>query len=164
MNLELSNSVAVVIGGARGLGRAIAQALAAEGARLALVDALDEVHRAAADLNGSGHATHSWVADVTDYAAIQEVVARIEAKLGPAEHVFFAVGIGSGKFGFPFWNLEPGDWPKVLTVNLIGAANVAHAFAQSWPPRDAGRCCSSRRSPAKLARRPIRRTAPPKPA
>ncbi len=129
MNLELSDSVAVVIGGARGLGRAIAQALAAEGARLALVDALDEVHRAAAELTGSGHAAHSWVADVTDYAAIQEVVAQIEVKLGPAEHVFFAVGIGSGKFGFPFWNLEPGDWPKVLTVNLIGAANVAHAFA-----------------------------------
>ena len=37
--------------------------------------------------------------------------------------------MGSGKFGFPFWNLEPSDWDRVLRVNLIGAANVAHAFA-----------------------------------
>src|SRR5262249_40573139 len=36
---------------------------------------------------------------------------------------------GSGKFGFPFWNLEPGDWARVLEINVVGAANVAHAFA-----------------------------------
>jgi NAD(P)-dependent dehydrogenase (short-subunit alcohol dehydrogenase family) len=39
------------------------------------------------------------------------------------------VAIGSGKFGFPFWNLEPADWGRVLEVNVIGAVNVAHAFA-----------------------------------
>ena len=32
-------------------------------------------------------------------------------------------------FGFPFWNLTPDDWPRVLQVNVVGAANVAHAFA-----------------------------------
>ena len=41
----------------------------------------------------------------------------------------FAAAIGSGKFGFPFWSLEPGDWDRVIRVNLLGAANVAHAFA-----------------------------------
>ena len=51
--------------------------------------------------------------------------------LGPYTHVVFAVGIGSGKFGFPFWNLEPGDWDHVLRVNLTAAANVAHAFSPS---------------------------------
>jgi 2-hydroxycyclohexanecarboxyl-CoA dehydrogenase len=44
-------------------------------------------------------------------------------------HVVFSVGIGSGKFGFPYWNLEPRDWARVLEVNLIGAVNVAHACA-----------------------------------
>ena len=37
--------------------------------------------------------------------------------------------VGSGKFGFPFWKLEPADWDRVLKVNLVGAVNVAHAFA-----------------------------------
>jgi NAD(P)-dependent dehydrogenase (short-subunit alcohol dehydrogenase family) len=40
----------------------------------------------------------------------------------------YAAGVGSGKFGFPFWNLEPSDWRHVLEVNLVGAVNVAHAF------------------------------------
>jgi NAD(P)-dependent dehydrogenase (short-subunit alcohol dehydrogenase family) len=44
------------------------------------------------------------------------------------DHVVFCVGIGSGKFGFPFWNLEPSDWARVLEVNLVGAVNVAHAL------------------------------------
>ena len=35
-------------------------------------------------------------------------------------HVICAAGIGSGKFGFPFWNLEPADWPRVLEVNVMG--------------------------------------------
>src|SRR4051794_6401107 len=50
----------------------------------------------------------------------------------------FAAGVGSGKFGFPFWNLEPGDWDRVLRVNLVGAANVAHAFAPGFAEARAG--------------------------
>ena len=37
---------------------------------------------------------------------------------------------GSGKFGFPFWNMHPADWKRVLDVNLMGAVNVAHAFSK----------------------------------
>ena len=101
----------------------------AEGARVALVDALDEVQTAAGELAAGGQTVKGFRADVTDYAAVQRAVEAIRGGLGPIEHVFFAVGIGSGKFGFPFWNLEPADWPRVLSVNLIGAANVAHAVA-----------------------------------
>ena len=40
--------------------------------------------------------------------------------LGGVRHVICAAGIGSGKFGFHFWNLEPADWPRVLEVNVMG--------------------------------------------
>jgi NAD(P)-dependent dehydrogenase (short-subunit alcohol dehydrogenase family) len=70
-------------------------------------------------------------ADVTDYGAVQSAARRLESGLGRAEHVVFAAGMGSGKFGFPFWNLEPGDWEQVLRVNLLGAVHTAHAFAPS---------------------------------
>ena len=95
------------------------------------------------------------VADVTDYAAVA-APSRRSADFGRCDHVVFAVGVGSGKFGFPFWNLEPADWEPVLRVNLIGAVNVAHACAPPWRREAAepGRCCSSRRSPARSARRP----------
>jgi len=63
--------------------------------------------------------------DVTSYAEMQQLAKR----WSDVEHVVFSVGSGSGKFGFPFWNLEPTDWPRVIEVNLMGAVNVAHAFA-----------------------------------
>jgi NAD(P)-dependent dehydrogenase (short-subunit alcohol dehydrogenase family) len=58
--------------------------------------------------------------------------------IGHVDHVIFCVGVGSGKFGFPFWNLQPGDWARVLEINLIGAVNVAHAFAPKLIARGGG--------------------------
>jgi NAD(P)-dependent dehydrogenase (short-subunit alcohol dehydrogenase family) len=75
------------------------------------------------------HLALGLVADVTDYAAVRRAAEAIRKYFGHCDHIIFAVGIGSGKFGFPFWNLEPSDWEQVLRVNLIGAVSVAHAFA-----------------------------------
>ncbi|HVA45750.1 MAG TPA: SDR family oxidoreductase [Pirellulales bacterium] len=130
MKLELEHQVSVVVGGARGIGRAIAVALAEEGATVVLVDrepAVAEVARALEDR--SGRAAAGVVGDVTDYAAMQRLAAETHQRQGRIDHVFFAAGVGSGKYGFPFWNLEPADWGRVLQVNLVGAVHVAHAFA-----------------------------------
>ncbi len=118
MDLEIAGDVAVVVGGARGLGLAIASAFAAEGARVVIVDR---------DVDGPGLIARasSFVADVTDYAAVR----RVAEEIGPVDHVVFAAGIGSGQFGFPFWEVDPATWDRVLRVNLTGAAHVAHAFA-----------------------------------
>ncbi len=124
MELGLKDSVAVVVGGASGIGLAIARAFAAEGARLALADLSPNVQTIAAVENGTG-----WRVDVTDYTAVRSAAVDIRAQFARVDHVVFAAGVGSGKFGFPFWNLDPSDWDRVLRVNLIGAANVAHAFA-----------------------------------
>jgi 2-hydroxycyclohexanecarboxyl-CoA dehydrogenase len=78
------------------------------------------------------------VADVTDYAAVRRAAEAVRTYFGHCDHVVFAVGVGSGKFGLPFWNLEPADWEPVLRVNLIGAVNVAHAFAPMLVQAGAG--------------------------
>lgn len=126
MDLELTNHVAVVIGAARGLGNAIARAFAAERCRVALLDVSPDVHAASVGLGveATGH-----VVDVADYPGVKMAAEDIRFLHGRVDHVVFAAGIGSGKFGFPFWQLDPGDWLRVLQVNLVGAANVAHAFA-----------------------------------
>ncbi len=129
MDLELSGSVAVVAGGAKGLGLAIARAFAAEGAEVAILDRDDDTPTIGEGLSEGGPRTIGRVADVTDYAAVSRAAAEVRSALGRCDHVVFAAGIGSGKFGFPFWELQPSDWDRVLRVNLIGAANVAHAFA-----------------------------------
>lgn len=110
MNLGHADTAVAVFGAARGLGRAIADEFVAEGARVVRLD-----RDPSAD----------YVVDVTDAAAIRHVV----SELGELHHVVYAVGAGSGKVGFPFWNLDPTDWDRVLQVNLVGAVNIAHAVA-----------------------------------
>ena len=83
MNLELNGHVAVVTGGASGIGAACARGLEAEGCRVAIWDLSNGV-------------------DVADYDAVQAALADTEARLGPVRHVVHAAAMGSGRFGFPF--------------------------------------------------------------
>jgi NAD(P)-dependent dehydrogenase (short-subunit alcohol dehydrogenase family) len=139
MDLELNGDTAVVVGAARGIGRAIADAFAAEGANVALLDRDPEVAAAAAAIASThGISASVQVGDVIDADTMTKAAEQIALEHGRIDHVVFAVAIGSGKFGFPFWNLAPGDWPRVLEVNVHGAANVLHAFAPPLIARRAG--------------------------
>ena len=130
MDLGLKGDVAVVVGGARGIGRAIAAAFGQEGADVALVDRDPNAEATAHALGDEcGVRAIGVVGDVTDAAAMRAAAARVREHFGRLDHVVHAAAIGSGKFGFPFWDLAPADWPRVLDVNVTGAANVAHAFA-----------------------------------
>jgi NAD(P)-dependent dehydrogenase (short-subunit alcohol dehydrogenase family) len=130
MDLELTGQTAVVVGGGRGIGKAIALAFAAERANVALIDRDAAVADTAKDLAARCKVrVVPLVADVTDYEAVRRAAQEVQAALGRTDHLAFAAAAGSGKYGFPFWNLEPSDWPRVLHVNVVGAVNVAHAFA-----------------------------------
>lgn len=137
MDLGLVRQVVVVLGAASGIGRAIAEEFIQEGANVALVDRAETVIDQASAL-AANTKTAGFVADVTDYTSLQAVATRIEQELGAVAHVIYAVGIGSGKYGFPFWNLTPADWPKVLEVNLMGAVHTAHAFTPRMRARRRG--------------------------
>jgi NAD(P)-dependent dehydrogenase (short-subunit alcohol dehydrogenase family) len=130
VNLHLAEQTAVVVGGARGIGRAIAVGFAAEKAHVALIDRDPEVTAAAQQIAEQQRVrATAFVGDVTSFETMQRAAAEIGTSFGRIDHVVFAVAIGSGKYGFPFWNLEPADWGHVLHVNVVGAVNVAHAFA-----------------------------------
>jgi 2-hydroxycyclohexanecarboxyl-CoA dehydrogenase len=90
------------------------------------------------------------VVDVCNYAAVGHAAQEITRRSGQCEHVIYAVGAGSGKFGFPFWKLEPADWDRVIKVNLLGAVNVAHAFAPAMAQAFANRSDDSTHSPSLL--------------
>jgi NAD(P)-dependent dehydrogenase (short-subunit alcohol dehydrogenase family) len=139
MDLHLEGHVAAVIGGASGIGLAIAKQFAREGCRVGIIDIAPETSRLAGDVAAAGKTTSiGIVADVTDYEAVRAAARRCEEALDCVQHVVYAAGCGSGKFGFPFWNLEPGDWDRVLRVNLLGAVHTAHAFAPSLVEQNRG--------------------------
>lgn len=132
MDLDLRQDVAVVIGGASGIGLAIARAFAAEGARIVLADLSDRVAEAAAQLPAVASGPHLGLrGDATDAASMGQLASRTLGECGRADHVVVAAGAGSGKFGFPFWKMTPADWDKPLRVNLMSAVQAAHAFAPS---------------------------------
>lgn len=119
MELHLKGQKVAVFGAAKGIGRVIAEAFVGEGCQVIGFDR----EPAALPLAGAGDLHHG---DVGQY----EQVATFAQQHLDTDHVIFSVGVGSGKIGFPFWNhLTPSDWTRVLHINLIGAVNVAHAFA-----------------------------------
>ncbi len=139
MDLELKGEVAVVTGGASGIGLACARALAREGCRIALWDVSAGVREAASRLNeASETASLGLLVDVSDLPAVEAAARETEAVLGPISHLVHAAAVGSGKFGFPFTNLLPGDWSRVLDVNVMGMVNVAHAIAPRMAVRKEG--------------------------
>ena len=113
MDLNLSGQTAVIVGAARGIGQAIAVGLAAEKANLAMIDLLPDIAATARQLQERyGVQTLSFPANVTDYQAMRDAAQKIRAAWQRIDHVIFAAGISSGKYGFPFWNLQPGDWGR----------------------------------------------------
>jgi len=129
LELELRGDVAVVVGGAKGIGRAIAAAFAGEAAETVLVDVDPQVTASAeAIAEQFGVRSVGILADATQYTALTDTADRVANELGACSHLVYAAGVGSGKYGFPFWNLDPQDWDAVLRVNLVGAVHAAHAF------------------------------------
>jgi NAD(P)-dependent dehydrogenase (short-subunit alcohol dehydrogenase family) len=130
LDLQLTDTVAVVVGGAQGIGQAIASEFAAEKAHVAIIDRSPLVEESGREIaHRHGVRVLAFQSDATDEASLYNVARTVIQDLGRCDHVVYAAGVGSGKFGFPFWNLEPADWPGVLEVNLTGAVKTAHAFA-----------------------------------
>lgn len=158
MDLNLGGRIAVITGGASGIGRASARAFAAEGADVAIWDLGDAAEATVAEIRAAYPVRAIGIAaDVTDERAIVAAEERTAAELGPPDHLVHAAAIGSGKFGFPFTNLRPSDWPRVLQVNIMGMANVAHALA----PRMAGRASGTMAFVASVAGQIGSQTDPP---
>jgi NAD(P)-dependent dehydrogenase (short-subunit alcohol dehydrogenase family) len=117
--IDLKNRTAIVTGGARGIGFAIAKRMLASGATVVLWDvdaaALDKAG-AALQREGDGN-VHAAVVDVTDAAAIARAVAADLRKRGKIDILVNNAGITGGNA--PLWELAPEVWRRVVEVNLV---------------------------------------------
>ena len=139
MDLYLKDHTAVVVGGASGIGLATAECFAAEGTNVAIWDNAAQTQQIAVDLATRFQVRTLGISvDVTDEQSVNEAVPKTIQDLGAINHLVHGAAIGSGKFGFPFTNLKPADWPRILEVNVMGMVHVAHAIAPSMIENKSG--------------------------
>lgn len=127
--------VAVVTGGASGIGLGIARRFVADGHRVAILDRDGEAAAAAAaELAAAGGTTVAVATDVADRSAVAAAFARVRDELGPVEILVTSAGVESFD---SVLDITPDLWDRILTVNLTGTftcaqAAIADMVAAGW--------------------------------
>ena len=117
--LEVEGAVAVVPGGASGIGRAIAAALVGRGASVVLADIEAPVLASTvAELSAHGQ-VHGVRTDVSDETSVAALADQVWARHGRCDLLFLNAGVTSGGGGLP-WQQEPNDWRWCFGVNVFG--------------------------------------------
>ena len=123
--IDLNGRAAIVTGGARGIGRAIAERLLASGAKVSLWDVNAEaLESASRDLANAG-TVHTAQVDLADLASVHSAAAVTAAALGKLDILVNNAGITGGNA--KTWELNPEDWRRVMEVNLNGPFYCCHA-------------------------------------
>lgn len=133
----LKGKTAVVTGGGGGIGGAICQRLAEEGANVAVLDINEAGARGTVErIAAQGGRAQAYAADITDYADVAKTIAVVEADLGPVD--VLVNNAGWDKFAY-FLDTEPELWEKILAINLKGPINLHHVVLKGMQARRSGR-------------------------
>jgi 2-dehydro-3-deoxy-L-rhamnonate dehydrogenase (NAD+) len=135
--INLNGKKAVVTGGARGIGYAIAERLLDSGAGCSLWDMNREgLDQAAQSLSGRG-TVHTAAVDVGDYGAVAAAAAETFQGLGAIDILVNNAGITG--ITAPAWEIPPDDWRRVVEVNLLGPFHCCRAVVPKMIERHYGR-------------------------
>lgn len=134
--------VAIVTGGAGGIGLGIAQRLRADGAKVVLWDlGFDRL------LPGAVEAAMQQVVDVADLACVEQAFAEVEKTLGPVDILVNNAGINGPVM--PSWELPPETWAQILSINLTGVWHGCRVAVPAMKARGYGRIVNSASMAAK---------------
>ena len=125
MNVDLNGKVAVVTGGAHGIGRAIVQALADNGAIVAIVDVDGEAGAGAAREVGGG--CLALAGDVSNFSHMELVAAQVASRLGRIDILINNAGINTRSDRVPIHEYATEDWNRILRVDLTGVFATSRA-------------------------------------
>lgn len=122
---DFAGKVAVVTGGASGVGRAIGARLVREGARVVLAD----IDQARLDATAAEIGAAAAIAvDVTKEASVEALAASVYDRFGAAHLVFNNAGVGLGEAKREIWTLPVNDWRWGIDVNVLGVVHGIRAF------------------------------------
>ena len=121
--MQLKDKVALVTGGATGIGLAVARRFSAEGATVVICGRNRERLEAAARSIGGAGAVHPWPLDVTDRARVGEVVGKAIDRFGKIDILVNNAGVNVVERTME--RIEPESWDTIMAVNATGAFNVA---------------------------------------
>ena len=133
--IDLGGQVAVVTGGAQGIGFAVAQRLIASGAKVSLWDICPEALTTAAQALGPDATTIQ--VNITDYDAIVAATVSVESALGSLDILVNSAGIAGPNFTLDEFPLD--EWHRVVEVNLNGTFYVNRAVVPGMKTRNYGR-------------------------
>jgi 2-hydroxycyclohexanecarboxyl-CoA dehydrogenase len=135
--MDLQDKVAVVTGAASGIGRATAEALAAEGARVVVADIDREGgEKTVATLRERGAKADFIAVDMTDPASIAAFAKGVNERYGAVDVLVNGAGWGRTH---PFWEGTPELWDKLIALNLVGPMTLVKALLPPMLERKSGR-------------------------
>ena len=133
---SLAGKNALVTGAGKGIGRAIALALAKEGANVALLARTTmQLENVAAEVRSHGVKAAVLSADVANIDSVSAAVAQAKQELGPID--ILINNAGTAKFG-KFLELEPAEWENIIRVNLLGVYYITRAVLPEMIERQTG--------------------------
>jgi len=136
MDLELKDKVALVTGASRGIGKRIALALAAEGAKLCICARCeDTLKEAAGEIEGKGGEVEAVAQDVTTPEGAEAVVVAAKERFGGVDVLINNVG---GSKWTPFVEIDDQEWDDILNLSFLSAVRVTRAAIPSMEERGGG--------------------------
>ena len=138
--MKLKDKVALVTGGARGIGQAIAMAFAREGADIVVADVnLEVAQKTASEIEALGRKALALEMDVTDYAKVEDGMNKILDKFGKVDILVNNAGITKDNL---ILRMSQGEWDAVINVNLKGTFNCIKAVSRPMVKQRSGKIIS----------------------
>jgi NAD(P)-dependent dehydrogenase (short-subunit alcohol dehydrogenase family) len=135
---RLEGKVAVITGGAQGIGAAFAKGMASQGAKV-VIAARSDSSKVVSEINHSGGEAIGCKVDVNDNPSLLAMVEEAEAKFGPIEILVNNAALFSSLVMKPFMEIEEEEWDQVMKVNTRGPFQCAKAVVPSMRKNGRGK-------------------------
>jgi NAD(P)-dependent dehydrogenase (short-subunit alcohol dehydrogenase family) len=141
MDLHMQNKVAIITGGASGIGEKTAEFLVQEGVKVFVTDVnLPGIEKTVTFLKGNGGDVKGFLCDVTDEKMVSQMVDMAVTHFGTVDFLVNSAGIGGSMK--PLEDAERGEWQRILDINLVGTIYCCKAVMPILKGKNGGRIVS----------------------